>query len=69
MQDASLRELVVAAQAEDRQAFEVLAARYRHGVFAVCLDRCGTFETAEDLTQETLIQAWRRIREVRQRLQ
>ena len=54
----SMCELVESSQAGDREAFARLAARYRHGVYAICLERCADFEVAEDLTQEALVKAW-----------
>ena len=57
-------ELVAAAQAGDRSAFDVLADRYRAGLIAVGLDLAGRFEVAQDLAQTALCRAWEHIREL-----
>ena len=58
--------LVAAAKAGDRAAFDALIRRYRHGVYALCLDRTGNFDTAEDLTQEALLQAHAQLHTLRE---
>jgi RNA polymerase sigma factor (sigma-70 family) len=54
---AELPDLLSAAQAGDEGAFCRLIERYRHGVYAFCVDRTGNFGVAEDLTQETVLKA------------
>jgi len=61
-----LTDLVAAAQAGDERSFETLASRYRHGVYAVCLDRTGDFDLAEDLTQEALLRAHAQLHTLRE---
>jgi RNA polymerase sigma-70 factor (ECF subfamily) len=53
----SVIELVAAARAGDDEALSRLLHRYRHGVYALCLDRTGDFDLAEDLTQDTILKA------------
>jgi len=65
-QRQSAGELAVAAQSGDARAFEELAARYRDGVYALCLTRTGDFDVAEDLTQEALLRAHRELRNLRE---
>src|SRR5690242_5017185 len=53
--------LVRRAQAGDRAAFDQLAAQYRAVLLALAFLRTGQLEDAQDLTQEALTQAWRRL--------
>jgi len=57
--------LVVAAVAGDREAFDALARRYRPGLLAVALDLSGSFDVAGDLAQEALCRAWEHVGELR----
>ena len=66
MQGRGIAELVRAAQGGDEAAFEELASRFRHGVFAWCLTQTGDAEVAEDLTQETLLRAHRELATLRE---
>lgn len=50
--------LVRCAQAGDRAAFDVLAARYRALILAMTFLRTGSKDEAEDLTQEVFAKAW-----------
>ncbi len=59
-------ELVAAAQAGDRGAFDVLADRYRPGLLAAAFDLAGRFEVAEDLAQDALWRGWEKIGELRE---
>ena len=59
-------ELVQAAQAGERAAFDQLATLYRPGVYAVCLDRTRDFDVAQDLTQQALIKAYAGLHELRE---
>lgn len=53
--------LVRAAQAGERAAFDSLYAATVARVYAVCLRLCGERASAERLTQDTYVLAWRRL--------
>lgn len=59
--------LVEQAQGGDLTAFDKLMARYQDGVVAVALALLGDFEQARDAAQETFIQAWRDLAQLRDR--
>ncbi len=61
-----MSDLVLAAWAGDEAAFRRLAERYRHGVYALCLDRTGDFDLAEDLTQDAILKARAQLRSLRE---
>lgn len=63
--DATLAELVRAAQAGDREAFGELFARYRPGIVNLALRRTHNAEEAEELTQDVFIQAMGKIDQLR----
>lgn len=52
------RQLVAAAAAGDRAAFESLYRRHVGRVHALCLRMTGNRATAEDCVQETFVQSW-----------
>jgi RNA polymerase sigma-70 factor (ECF subfamily) len=52
--------VVAAAQAGDERAFTALVERYRPELQVHCYRMLGSFEEAEDMTQETFLRAWRR---------
>lgn len=53
--------LVRRASENDYRAYEQLYALHVGRVFALCLRLCGDRDMAEDLTQETFVQAWRKL--------
>ncbi len=60
-----MTELVQRAQDGDREAFERLYREHVGRVYAVCLRLCGDARRAEELTQDTFVRAWRKLRSFR----
>jgi RNA polymerase sigma-70 factor (ECF subfamily) len=52
---------VVRAQAGDHDAFSELYSKHKRRVFALCMRMVRDFALAEDLTQETFLQVYRKI--------
>lgn len=55
------RDLVQAAQAGDRAAFDALAHPLRRELHVHCYRMLGTLHDADDALQETLLRAWRQL--------
>jgi RNA polymerase sigma-70 factor (ECF subfamily) len=56
------RELVTAALAGDRDAFDSIVERHRRHVYQLCYRFVGNHEDASDLTQDVFIRAYRGLR-------
>jgi RNA polymerase sigma-70 factor (ECF subfamily) len=61
MKDSSDRDLVLDTRRGEVEAFGELIQRYQKTVFNVCYRMLGERREAEDLTQETLIRAYKKI--------
>ena len=62
---ATVEELVLAAQAGDRQAFGELACRFEGMVYAQALRRLGDHTEAQELTQEVLVKAFEKLHQLK----
>lgn len=62
-------ELVAAAQAGDRRAFEALVLRYRPRIYALALHLTGSPSDADDITQDAFLRAYARLHEFEGRSQ
>src|SRR5438477_9770598 len=58
---SDMKEVVRRAQTGDREAFEQLYEAYKTRVFNLCLRVSHNRDLAEDLTQDTFLQVFRRI--------
>src|SRR5688572_3624495 len=59
-------ELVAATLAGDRRAFGVIVERYQRLLCSLAFSATGTVAQSEDLAQETFIDAWRQLRDLRE---
>src|SRR6516162_7175583 len=67
--NADQRPLLAAAQAGDEQAFHQLVEPYRHALEVHCYRMLGSAQDAEDMSQETLLRAWRGLERFEYRVQ
>jgi RNA polymerase sigma-70 factor (ECF subfamily) len=63
------RLLLACAQAGDERAFRHLVAPYRHALEVHCYRMLGSAQDAEDMSQETLLRAWRGLERFEPRVQ
>jgi RNA polymerase sigma-70 factor (ECF subfamily) len=59
------RDLVESSLRGDTSAFAALVDRYRYAVFGLCLGHTQDVDAAEDITQEVLIKAFLKLRDLR----
>lgn len=64
--EVRVRDLVLAAQDGDRQAFGVLVERFERSVYATAMRRLRDPGEAQELTQEVFVQAMRKLTQLRQ---
>lgn len=55
------RDAITACQRGEREAFDVLVARYQRPIYRLCYRYVNNHEDANDLTQEAFLKAWRAI--------
>ncbi len=67
--DADQRLLLACAQAGDERAFRQLVEPYRHALEVHCYRMLGSAHDAEELSQETLLRAWRALERFEPRAQ
>lgn len=63
---ATVADLVVAAQAGDRDAFGQLVERYQDAIYHTALRKTGNAAEAQELVQDVFVQALRKIEQLRQ---
>lgn len=63
---ASVAQLVVAAQAGQREAFGELFDRFQRHVFAIAMQRLGNYTEAQELCQDVFVQAMQKIGQLRE---
>ncbi len=67
--DTDPRLLLARAQAGDERAFRAMVDPYRHALEVHCYRMLGSLQDAEDLSQETLLRAWRALERFEPRAQ
>lgn len=55
------RDAIAASKRGEREAFDVLVARYQRSIYRLCYRYVNNHEDANDLTQEVFLRAWRAI--------
>jgi len=65
LNEATVAQLVRAAQAGDREAFGQLVVRFEHAVFAAALRRLRNYSEAQELCQEVFVQAFQKLDQLR----
>jgi RNA polymerase sigma-70 factor (ECF subfamily) len=66
LRDATVAQLVRAAQSGQREAFGELFERFERQVFAVVLRRVGDYTEAQELCQDVFVQAMQKIDQLRE---
>jgi RNA polymerase sigma-70 factor (ECF subfamily) len=61
MKSLSISECLESARTGDQQAFEQLIEPHQRELLVHCYRILGSFEDAEDMLQETLVRAWKRL--------
>jgi RNA polymerase sigma-70 factor (ECF subfamily) len=65
LKQATVAQLVRAAQAGNREAFGELVVRFEHAVFATALRRLRNYSEAQELCQDVFIQAFEKLDQLR----
>jgi RNA polymerase sigma-70 factor (ECF subfamily) len=65
LQQATVAQLVRAAQAGDREAFGQLVVRFERAVFAAALRRLRNYTEAQELCQDVFVQAFEKLDQLR----
>jgi RNA polymerase sigma-70 factor (ECF subfamily) len=55
------REAIAASKRGEREAFDVLVARYQRPIYRLCYRYVNNHDDANDLAQEAFLKAWRAI--------
>jgi RNA polymerase sigma-70 factor (ECF subfamily) len=59
------RDAIAASKRGEREAFDLLVARYQRSIYRLCYRYVNNHEDANDLAQEVFLKAWRAIRRFR----
>ena len=65
VQEKTVSELVLAAQAGDREAFGELFERYRTAIVTLAMRRVHNADEAEELAQDVFVQAMQKLQQLR----
>lgn len=63
---ATVAQLVIAAQAGQREAFGELFERFQRHVFAIAMQRLGNYTESQELCQDVFVQAMQKIEQLRE---